>query len=124
MIGFKAQGTALVIAAVVGAMIATPARAEAWDMVVINATGKPIRTIELGPSPATGWTAVQSDPLGVLGNGERATIHFNKSNGICRMDLRATFSDATAAVYASINVCDNTYVTLKLTNGKPTFSTN
>lgn len=106
-------------------IFATEAHAEPWDMVAINSTGKPIKTLQTSPSPGSVWAATTNDgAIATLNSGSRMTIHFDKPTGTCKFDLRATFSDATNAIFTSINVCDNLYVTLKFSNGKPVHSDN
>ena len=39
--------------------------------------------------------------------------------------MKATFADDTALVWTAINVCDNSYVTVKVNaSGTPTFTAN
>jgi hypothetical protein len=113
------------VAALVGALLASEAQAEPWDMVAINSTGKPIKTLQTSPSPGSVWAVTTNDgAIATLNSGSRMTIHFDKPTGTCKFDLRATFSDATNAIFTSINVCDNSYVTLKFSNGKPVHNDN
>ncbi len=108
------------VAALVGALLTSEAHAEPWDMVAINSTGKPIKTLQTSPSPGSAWAVTTNDgAIATLNNGSRVTIHFDKPTGTCKFDLRAIFSDGTNAIFTSINVCDNSYVTLKFSNGKP-----
>jgi len=109
-------------------LLATPALAEDWDFILTNASGKPIKTIELAPSGTTDWKAQTVDPEAkrepVIKPNARTTIRFDKAASQCRYDIKATFEDATTQVWAAINVCDNSYITLKLTNGKASFAVN
>ena len=45
--------------------------------------------------------------------------------GQCKIDLKATFADDTTATWSGINVCDNSYVTIKYSAaGAPVFTAN
>lgn len=107
------------------AAIAAPAHAEPWDMVVVNQTGKSLRSVEFAPSPNTRWQN-QSQTLtsAIIPTGGRFTAYFDKPVSKCRFDLKGIFTDTGSAVWSSINVCDNSYVTIKYLNSKPTFTTN
>lgn len=107
------------------AALAAPAHAEPWNMVVVNQTGKSLRSVEFTPSPNTSWQN-QSQTLtsAIIPTGGRDTAHFDKPVSKCRFDLKAVFTDTGSAVWSSINVCDNSYVTIKYLNSKPTFTTN
>lgn len=39
----------------------------------------------------------------------------------CLYDLRATFDDRTNSTYSSINFCDNSWITLSLSNDKAVY---
>ncbi|MBO9715046.1 hypothetical protein [Sphingomonas sp.] len=116
--------------AVAALVIATPALADDWDFMLINSTGKEIKTIEVSPTGANAWQPNKVDPElkkendGVIKATGRTTIHFDKKSSDCRYDVKATFTDASNAVWTNINVCDNAYVTIKYANGAPTFSAN
>ena len=56
--------------------------------------------------------------------GGRTTVRFDRPSSQCRYDLRATFEDASTLVFTNANVCDNSYLTLKLTGGKPSITAN
>ena len=118
---FRTMGA---VGALLASAIATSAQAEAWDLIVTNSTGKPIKTFSIGPSPSTPSTLGPTQPATTLNNGARTTIHFDRPSGSNRMDLVATFSDGTTAFFSAINVVDYSYVTLKFTNGKPTYAVN
>ena len=105
--------------------LADQARADAWDIMVVNSTGKAIRSVELAITPATVWTGINQTETGkTIQNGSRDVAHFDKPNDKCRYDLRAVFSDGGSAVWAKINVCDFSYVTIKYPNSQPTFAAN
>lgn len=108
--------------------IASPALAEDWDFMLTNSTGKAIKSIELAPAgssefkPVTEDAEVKREP--VIKPGARTTVRFDRPSSQCRFDLRATFEDATTQVFANANVCDNSYITVKLTGGKPSITAN
>jgi hypothetical protein len=108
-------------------LIATPASAEDWDFVLINTTGKVIQTVELAPTGTTDWVPNQVDPevgrLAPVQVGGRATIHFDKRADACVYDIRATFEGEPPSVWSRINVCDNSFVTLRFNASGATAST-
>ena len=114
--------TAMTIAAAM--IFAAPALAEDWDFILVNNTGKPIKSVEISPGGTGTWVANKVDPEmkreGVTGPGKRMTVHFDKGTG-CKYDIKATFADDTSAIWSGINVCDNAYVTVNYANGTPTF---
>lgn len=107
---------------------ATPALAEDWDFMLTNSSGKPIKTIELAPTGSTDWKAQTVDPEikrePVIKSGAKTTVRFDKAEKQCRYDLKATFEDGTSLVWSGANICDNSYITLRLTGDKPTISAN
>ncbi|MDF7776319.1 hypothetical protein P1X14_13770 [Sphingomonas sp. AOB5] len=109
-------------------LAAAPALAEDWDFILINNSGKSIKTFEISAAGAAKWEPNKVDPEikrdAEVKNGGRTTIHFDKGDG-CKYDLKATFSDDTSLVWTNINVCDNAYVTIKLNAaGAPVFTSN
>lgn len=114
------------IALATALVAAAPAVAEDWDFMLTNGSGKPIKTIELAPSGTTDWKAQTVDPETrrepLIKAGAKTTIRFDKAAGQCRYDLRATFEDGTTQVWSAANICDNSYITLKLANGKATIT--
>ncbi len=54
----------------------------------------------------------------------RTTIRLDRPSSQCRYDLRASYEDGATEVFSSANICDNSYVTIKLTGGKPTITAN
>ena len=109
-------------------LMASPALAEDWDFILTNASGKPIKTIELAPAGTTDWKPQIVDTETKLESmikvNTRTTVRFDKAEKQCRYDIKATFEDTTTQVWAAINVCDNSYITLKLANGKASFTVN
>jgi hypothetical protein len=117
----------LALAALAAAAFAAPAFAEEWDFVLLNDTGKPIKTIDLAEAGTGSWVANKLDPEmkreGVTGPGKRTTVHFDKG-AACKYDIKATFADDSSAVWSGINLCDNAFVTLSYAGGKPSFKAN
>ncbi|HEY0624688.1 hypothetical protein [Sphingomonas sp.] len=105
---------------------AAPAWAEDWDFMLTNGSGKPIKTIELAPAGTTDFKPQTVDPETrrdpVIKVGGKTTVRFDKAASQCRYDLKATFEDGTTQVWAGANVCDNSYITIKLANGKATLT--
>ena len=111
-------------AALVALASGTVAQADAWALFVVNSTGKSIYKIEVAPAATSAWSPAPFNPNNGtrLDSGARREIDFYREADKCRYDLRATFSDLSAAVYSGVNVCDYSYVTLKLVNGKAAFT--
>jgi hypothetical protein len=113
---------ALTLAA--GLTFAAPALAEDWDFILTNSTGKTVKTIEISASGAGSWAANKFDPelrkeVSVK-TGGKTTVHFDKGSG-CKYDIKGTFDDGTSAVWAAIDVCNNSYVVIRYDAGKPSF---
>ena len=115
--------------AVIGAIVvASPALADDWDFVLINSSGKPIKTVEIAPTGTTTWQPNKIDPdfkkEGDVKPGGRMTVHFDKGPG-CKYDVKLTFADSSTGTWTGINVCDNSYVTVKYNAaGAPMFTAN
>ncbi|MFL9839981.1 hypothetical protein ABS767_03300 [Sphingomonas sp. ST-64] len=108
-------------------LVAVPALAEPWDFVLVNETGKPIKLIEIAPTGSTDWKAGfeeegRREPI--LKPAARTTVRLDRPSSQCRYDVRASYEDGTTEVFSSANICDNSYVTIKLTGGKPAISAN
>lgn len=105
----------------------TPAFADVWDFVLINSTAKEIKLVEVAPTGTQTWQkniveegmkATSTKPAA------RMTVHFDKGT-VCKYDIKATFADDTSLVWTGVNVCDNSYVTVKVNAaGTPTFTAN
>jgi len=114
---------------VAGAMVvATPALADEWDFILTNSTSKEIKLVEVAPTGTQTWQKNIIDPEvqkeKTTKAGGRMTVHFDKG-ATCKYDIKATFADDTSMVWTGINVCDNSYVTVKVNaSGAPTFTTN
>jgi hypothetical protein len=115
------------IAAAAALMIATPAFADDWDFILINSAGKPIKSIEVSPAGAGKWQPNKVDPElkkdAMVKAGGRMTVHFDKDSNQCKFDVKATFQDDTSAVWTGVNICDNSYVTVRYNAaGAPVFT--
>ena len=115
-----------VLAAVV--LTTTPALADEWDFILTNSTSKEIKLIEVAPTGTQTWQKNIVDEevkkATTTKPGARMTVHFDKG-AACKYDVKATFADDTSLVWTGINVCDNSYVTVKINaSGTPTFTTN
>jgi len=113
---------------VAGAMVvATPALADAWDFVLTNSTSKEIKLVEIAPTGTQTWQKNIIDEgmkATATKPGGRMTVHFDKGPS-CKYDVKATFADDTSLVWTGVNVCDNSYVTVKINAaGTPTFTAN
>ena len=109
-------------------LIASPALADAWDILVTNGTGKPIYSLAVSPKGTNVWQANATDAdlkhSVTLQAGGRTTVHFDKGSG-CSYDLRATFQDGSSKIWQSLNVCDESYFTIKISaNGSTTYTAN
>lgn len=116
------------VSAALALSVAVPALADAWDFILINNTGKPIASVEVSPTGAEKWQPNKVDEdlkrEGDTKPGARITVHFEK-DASCKYDVKATFSDKTTSVWSGINVCDNSYITLKYNaSGATTFVAN
>ena len=116
------------IALAAAILVTAPALAEDWGFMLTNASGKPIKTIELAPTGTTDFKPQTVDPEmrrdPVIKVGAKTTVRFDKASNQCRYDLKATFEDGTSIVWTAANICDNSYITLRLANGKPTIAAN
>jgi|GEM_PF-537193 len=117
------------LAAAAAIVIAAPAMADDWDFVLINNSGKAIKTVEIAPTGTTTWQPNKVDPEfkkadATVKPGARMTVHFDKGAG-CKYDVKLSFADNSEGVWTGINVCDNSYITVKYnTAGAPAFTAN
>jgi len=117
------------LAAAAAIVVAAPAMADDWDFVLINNSGKPIKTVELAPTGTTTWQPNKVDPEfkkedATVKPGGRMTVHFDKG-ATCKYDVKLSFADSSSGVWTGINVCDNSYVTVKYNAaGAPAFTAN
>ncbi len=105
---------------------ASPAWADAWDFILTNSTGKEIKSLDLAPTGTQDWqpNKVDADMAKTFKPGARTTVHFDRG-AKCNYDIRATFADSTTIVWTNVNVCDDSYVTVKLgADGVPSFTAN
>ena len=118
----------LAVTAAAAILMAAPALADDWDFILINSSGKGIKNVELAPTGTTTWQAYRIDPERkrepVTKAGARMTVHFDKGP-TCKYDVKLTFEDDSSSVWTGINVCDNSFVTVKYNaSGAPTFTAN
>ncbi|WP_294091496.1 hypothetical protein [Sphingomonas sp.] len=118
----------LAVTAAAVMMIAAPAFADDWDFILINNSGKGIKTVELAPTGTTDWQANKVDPEmkrePITKAGGRMTVHFDKG-ATCKYDVKLTFADDSASTWTGINICDNSFVTVKYNAaGAPIFTAN
>jgi len=117
------------LAAAAAIVIAAPAMADDWDFVLINNSGKAIKTVEIAPTGTTTWQPNKVDPEfkkadATVKPGARMTVHFDKGAG-CKYDVKLSFADSSEGVWTGINVCDNSYITVKYNSaGAPAFTAN
>ncbi|MBB4099508.1 hypothetical protein [Sphingomonas kyeonggiensis] len=117
------------LAAAAAIVIAAPAMADEWDFVLINNSGKAIKTVEIAPTGTTTWQPNKVDPEfkkadATVKPGARMTVHFDKGAG-CKYDVKLSFADNSDGVWTGINVCDNSYITVKYNAaGAPAFTAN
>lgn len=106
------------------AFTSAPAQAEDWDFVLINDAGKPIKTVEIAVAGSGAWKPnVKAEDVADRGEIKpkgRMTVHFDKPTGQCKFDIKATFGDGTSQVWNGANVCDASFITVKLVGEKAT----
>ena len=116
--------TKLVIGAV-ALLFAAPAFAEESDFILTNETGKAVKTVELSPAGSGTWQPNKVDAElrreSEVKAGGRTTVHFDKAGSQCKYDVKLTFADDTSAVWSGINLCDNSYITMRYKAGAPSF---
>jgi len=86
--------------------VAAPAYAAEQEFVLVNKTGKTIKTIELSDVGKGEWVPETLDEDMVhdpVRNGMSHTVHYDKS---CSVDVRLTFSDGSQSVFGKFNACD------------------
>lgn len=114
----------LAVTAVALLALAAPALAEDWDFILVNNTGKPIKSIDISERGTGKWVANKLDPEmkreGITKVGGRMTVHFDKGSA-CKYDVKANFADDTNATWSGIDVCDNAFVTINYANGVASF---
>jgi hypothetical protein len=116
------------LAALAACIAAVPALADDWDFVLVNGSGKEVKTVEVAATGTTSWQANKVDPdikrEPTLKPGARMTVHFDKGTG-CKYDIKLGFADGTSSSWTGINVCDNSFVTVKYSaTGAPVFTAN
>ena len=85
---------------------AVPAYAAEQEFVLVNKTGKTIKTVEVSEVGKAEWTPETLDEDMVhdpVRNGMNHTVHYDKG---CKVDVRLTFSDGSQSVFANFDACD------------------
>jgi hypothetical protein len=75
-------------------------------------TGYELKELYVSPSKASDW---QDDVLGqaTLADGEFANVHFHRSAGACKWDLKVVYSvDSSSAVWSDIDLCSVKKITI------------
>lgn len=115
-------------AAGVAFVLASPAFAQDVGMVLVNQTGKSVKTIEFSDPGKGEWKPNGIDPevkkTEPLASGKQGTLFADTASGKCVFDVRLTFADDTNMVWPGVNVCDNWRVTMKLKGAAPDSSYN
>lgn len=114
--------------AIAALVAATPALAQEsagdMDFVLTNQTGKALKSLQIKATPEPEFkpdSAYAEEPgKSAVKAGGRTTIHFTKGAG-CKYDLKGTFEDDTTAVWSGFDACEDPFMTVALTGGKPTF---
>ncbi len=110
--------------AIAALVAAAPALAEDMDFVLTNQTGKAIKSLQIKATPEPDFkpdSAYAEEPgKSAMKAGGRTTIHFTKGAG-CKYDLKGTFEDDTTAVWSGFDACEDPFMTIAVTGGKPTF---
>ena len=89
--------------------LATPAVAESWDFVLVNKTGRAIRTVEVAPAGSGAWAKeklAEDIVVSDIEPGEDHTVHFDRDAQACKFDVRLTFADDSTATAGGLDVCD------------------
>lgn len=102
--------------------LAAPAHAESWDFVLVNKTGKAVKTVEVSDSGKADWKKEALDEGRVTGEikpGDNHTVHFEKDAKACTVDVRMTFADDSQAVWTGFNVCNYAFGDFSLKGDLP-----
>ncbi len=98
-----------------GALVSVASVAAAWlapqDFTIHNQTGHVVVTLNVSPSSETRWGP---DVLGreVLGDGESASVTFDRNEDICLWDIRVTYDDGDTGDWRQVNLCETSEITL------------
>jgi hypothetical protein len=88
---------------------ASPVFAAEQEFVLVNKTGKTIKTIEVSDVGKAEWMPETLDADMVhdpVRSGSNHTVHYDKA---CAVDVRLTFADDSQAVFGNFNACDNAF---------------
>ena len=108
-------------------LAASPALAEDWDFVLINDAGKTIKTVEIAVAGSGAWKPnfkEEGAPDRLVKAKARTTVRLDKPTGQCRFDIKATFEDGASQVWPGANICDNSYITVRLVGDRATIAAN
>ena len=89
------------------------------DFTLVNETGLTVVAFYCSPTTTNNW---EEDILGqdVLEDGQQVLINFQANTEDCKYDLMIVDEDGDKIVWANINLCETTHVTLFYKDGKPT----
>lgn len=112
----------LVLTAVVlfaACVLASPLMAGKQDFEIVNKTGKTISGIYVSKTSTTDWeeNLLEKD---TLKNGETFDVSFEKEKS-CKWDMLIVHSNGDKAVFAEMNLCEISKVTLKYEGGNPVY---
>ncbi len=99
--------------------LALSALAGEQDFILVNQTGLTIDQLFCSPTTTQNW---EEDVLGVDVLEDEASVHikFSRSEKACHWDLMIVDEDGDQIVWANINLCETTRITLYYENGEPT----
>ncbi len=91
----------------------------AQDFVLVNQTGLTIDQFFCSPTKSNDW---EEDVLGVdvLADEESAEISFSRDEASCKWDLMIVDEEGDKIVWANIDLCQTSRITLYYQNGQPT----
>lgn len=82
------------------------------DFDLVNKTGYPIEEVYVAPSSSDDW---QEDVLGegILENGKKVHIRFNRATKTCKWDLKVVYSDKETAEWNEFDLCETSKIIIK-----------
>ena len=99
--------------------VAAPAYAAEQEFVLVNKTGKTIKTVDVSEVGKAEWTPETLDEEMVhdpVRSGMNHTVHYDKG---CAVDVRLTFNDGSQAVFGNFNACDYAFGDFSFKNELP-----
>ena len=105
-------------------LAAAPARAESWDFVLVNKTGKTIKLVEVALAGSGDWKKdVRDEEIrgeSKIKPGDDYTVHFERGADTCKYDVRMTFEgEEVPVVWTGFDTCKFAFGDFALTNGVP-----